>query len=431
MQALITDPAAVSDRLWWRFADRAVLTGLFPDWLNRGEPYFSLNALVLRTDEAQRLIQASNHLARVFSKATNAVAGDVDRLVSYGFPWAAAELLAQEPPTPLLLGRFDFVPDAAGRWRVLEFNSDTPSGLREGVALDPLIQRLAPGAAGLDRPSAGLARAFTRQVIAAVQGPGPAVERIGLVTDAGMVEDLAQFAFTRDLLARALAPHGIEVVLGDLDNLTRRRGQLCLIGRTIQALYRYYPFEALLGHPAFPAIFDAVFADRLRLLNGLRGLLTQNKALLAWIWRHREDPVFTPAERAAIRDHLPPTHLILDLPQDFDYRQSVVKQVFGREGSEVYFGDRLSVEEWQMCRRWRSFIVQERVVVPALEAVVWRRRGAGRETIWPGIGAFVVGDQFAGCYSRIGGRIIDHSAKFVATFAEVESPKSKVQSPTW
>lgn len=418
MRALLTDPAAVSERRWRRFADRALFGGVLPDWLNRGEPYFSLNALVLTAAEAETLTRASDRLARVFLKASRAVAADVDRLVSHGFPWSAAELLSQEPEQPLLLGRFDFAPDADGRWWALELNADTPSGLREGVALDALIHRWAPGAGALRRPGAGLGAAFARQVQAAIDGPGPPVERVGLVTDAGMVEDLAQFVFTRDLLARALAPRGIEVVLGDLDNLAWRRGGLCLVGRPIQALYRYYPFEALLGRPEFPAIFDAVFSGKLRLLNGLRGLLTQNKALIAWIWQHRDDAIFSPDERAAIRDHLPPTYQILDLPEDFDYRRSVVKQVFGREGEEVYFGDRLSPEDWLLCRRWRSYIVQERILVPSVEAVIWRRAGPVREALWPGIGSFVCGHGFAGCYSRLGGQIINHGAKYVATFAE-------------
>ena len=418
MRVLLADPTAISDRVWRRFADRALIAGIMPDWLNRGEPYFTLNALVLTAGEAARLVRASERLARVMAKAVRVVAPDVDRLVSYGFPWVAAELLAQEPESPLLLGRFDFVPDIAGRWWVLEFNADTPSGLREGVVVDDLIHRWAPGAARTRRLSAGLGRALVRQVRAAMAQSDLPVHRIGLVTDAGMVEDLAQFVFTRDLLARALASDGIEVILGDLDNLGWRRGRLCLLGQPIQALYRYYPFETLLGKPAFPAIFDAVFGGQLILLNGLRGLLAQNKALLAWVWQHRDDPLFTPVEQAAIRDHVPPTYQILDLPADFNYRQAVIKQVFGREGEEVYFGDRLSPADWEQCRRWRTFVVQDRIAVPPLDAVLWRRSGPVRETVWPGVGAFVAGQGFAGCFSRVGAPIINHQAKFLATFSE-------------
>lgn len=419
MRALVTDPTTVSAGLWRRYADRALTAGVFPDWLNRGEPYFTLNALVIEPPSAAELVRATNRLAPVFAKAARAVAADVDRLVSFGFPWAAAELLAQEPETPLVLGRFDFVPDATGHWWLIEFNADTPSGLREGVALDRLIHALAPGAGSTRTLSDQLGRRFSDQLVAAVTAPGgPAVERVGLVTDAGMVEDLAQFVFTHDLIAPALAERGIDVVLGDLDNLGRRGADLTLIGRPIQALYRYYPFEHLLGRSEFPAIYESIFAGRLRLLNGLRGLLAQNKALLAWIWQHRDGAPFNPDERAAIRDHIPPTVPILDLPADFDYRHSVVKQVFGREGEEVYFGDRLTADDWRLCRRWRSYIVQERIDVPAIEAVIWRRAGPVRETVWPGVGAFVTGRQFAGCFTRFGGPIINHQAKYVATLVE-------------
>ncbi len=61
-----------------------------------------------------------------------------------GFPWVAAELLAAERPRMPLIGRFDFVQDSTGQWWLLEFNADTPSGIREGIVVRPLTERSDP-----------------------------------------------------------------------------------------------------------------------------------------------------------------------------------------------------------------------------------------------------------------------------------------------
>ncbi len=413
MRALIAEPSRIPSGLYRRFVRRAQVEGRLADHLYAGEPYLALNAVVMEPAESARLARLTETFARAFDRAARRLATNVSLLQEMGFPWVAAELLAAEQPRTPIVGRFDWVMDRDGRWWLLEFNADTPSGLREAVVVDRLVHDLLPEARRLERANAGLAAAFADEVARAVDGV-PADRALGLMTDAGELEDLSQMAFTRDLLRTSRSTAGVTVCLGDVDNLRWTRDGLVLGRQPLAALYRYFPFEAMLGLPAFSAIFDAVSEGKLRLLNGLYGLLLQHKGLIAWLWDHRDDRCFPEEERAAIREHLPPTRGILDDPAGTE-GPVVVKQVFGREGEEVFFSEDLSTDAWAALRHRRTYVVQQRIDVAELDAVVWSSLGPRLDRGRVTVGSFAVGGRFAGYYSRFGGKIITARAKWLAT----------------
>jgi glutathionylspermidine synthase len=424
----VADPAQITDVRYRRFARRAQIDGLLADHLVRGEPYLALDALVLSRRDLTQLRDLTEAFSRAFDRAGRALAADVARLGELGFPWAAAELLAVETPRVPLLGRFDFVRDESGRWRLLEFNADTPSGVREAIVAERVLCRLLPRARELVRPTDGLEEALVRAFADAVAGL-PRGAALGLVTDAGELEDLAQMAFTRRVLDARLGERGVPVVLGDVDNLWAATDGLRLRGQRVGALYRYFPFEQAYGTPAFAATFDAVASGRLRLLNGLYGLLLQNKAVLAWLWEHRDDPRFPADERRAIRGHLPPTWRIADVTDHTGDPSVVVKQVFGREGEEVFFGDALDATTWRELRTRRTYVVQERVPIAPVRVVIPTSSGPRRECGRATVGAFAVDGRWAGFYTRFGGKIITSRAKWLATLVEQKEGEKDGQWP--
>ncbi|OGG49765.1 MAG: hypothetical protein A3F84_16820 [Candidatus Handelsmanbacteria bacterium RIFCSPLOWO2_12_FULL_64_10] len=421
MRSLVTSPDEISARQYQRFIQSAQTRATFPDGLVRGEPYLALNALVITRRDFDLLHNLTATFARCFYQAACQMAADVPALIEVGFPWVAAELLAAERPRMPLVGRFDFVQDSDGQWWLLEFNSDTPSGVREGIVVDRLAwQALAPGRS-LVRPNRRFAPALAAAFRDALRGL-PSGSNLGLVTTASELEDLAQMAFTRALLQPALDAQGISVILGDLDNLRASRNGLELLGRPLDALYRYVPFEGLLGSPAFAAICEAAARGHPRVLNGLFGLLLQNKGLLAWLWAHRSDELFTAAEQAAIESHLPPTWMIGDAPDVISNARrgstSVIKQVFGREGEEVYFSEDLTAAELDRLQRLRSYVSQRKIDVAPTRAILPTALGHEAVDGRASIGSFAVDGRWAGFYSRIGGKVINSRAKWVATFVE-------------
>lgn len=420
-RALVEEPGRISPALYRRFWRRAQVEALIPDLMVRGEPYLALNALVLTDADHQRLDRLTAVFSRVFQAAGQRVAADVAMTIGLGFPWAAAELLAREPCRLPLIGRFDFVQDEAGCWKLLELNADTPSGVREGTACDRLVAELLPEAAGLERPSLDLGTRLREAIGGALASTHreKAGGVLGIVTTASELEDLSQMAFTAELLRPALAADGWQVVLGDAANLRLTGQGLTLLGRRVDALYRYLPFEAIFGTPTFLAMEDAAAAGRVEILNGLYGLLLQNKGLIAWIWAHRDDPdLFDAEERAAIRAHLPPTWPLGEVPAGVARERVVAKQVFGREGQEVFFGEDCPPALWETLTRRQTYVAQERVRVAAVTAVVQTSRGPVVREGYPTVGCFAVDGRFAGVYTRFGEKITTARSKWLATFSE-------------
>ena len=423
VRALVGDPVEYRPTVYRRFVRRVQIEGLIPDHLVLGEPYLALNAVVVPNDEIDALQNLTSLFARVFDRAGRELASDPVALENLGFPWTAAELLGAEEPRLPVVGRFDFVQDRSDRWWLLEYNADTPSGIREAIVADAAVARFVPAGRDLSRPNRRLKSALTEAVAVALRDL-PAGSRLGLLTSVGELEDLAQMAYTQRVLAAALAERGISVVLGDLDNLQSGRRGLTLCGQPINALYRYVPLEYMLGTPAFALIYDAVLAGRLLLLNGLFGLLLQNKGLLAWIWEHRDDALFPADERLAIERHLPPTRMIGQVSPTEELEDQVVKQVFGREGAEVYFGADLDNSTWTTLRAQRTFVVQRRVDLATFDCVIPTSTGpevtGGRATI----GAYALAGEFGGFYTRVGGKIITNQAKWFATYGECRSTRN-------
>ncbi|HZU07718.1 MAG TPA: glutathionylspermidine synthase family protein [Chloroflexota bacterium] len=411
------DPAGYQAR-WTAYLHEAALRYYLYDSTVAGDPYLGFDALVLDRAAWQRLVEATELLGQVFQRAVRAVQRDRPTLERLGFPWPVAEMLVHEPAAPWLspIGRFDFLLDSHGEWRLLEYNCDTPSGVRETSGAERLLARLLDPRGAYRRLGSRLAARLRAAFARLLQTAPRPVRRLGLVTDAGYAEDLAQLLFLREVL-RDLGP---ELVLGDIDNLVVRRGRVYLLGRPVEALYRLYPIERLYGQPVFPGLLDAALAGRVLLLNPIAALLAQDKALLAWIWAHRQSGLFTPAQQRAIARHLPETYLITEVPAELDRRAFVVKEFFGREGEEVYLGEALDAADWERCRAWRTFVVQRLVESQQVETVFWR--GARLEPVRciPCVGSYLAAGRWAGVYVRLGDRITTNRAQHVAAFVARE-----------
>jgi glutathionylspermidine synthase len=408
---------------WTGYLHDAALSALIYDNTVAGEPYLALNALEIEPSALRRLIAATEILGRAFARAARAVQRDREALEDLGFPWAVAEILQQEPVLPVIspVGRFDFLLDQDGEWRVLEYNSDTPSGVRETIGAERLIWQRRLRGSGYRRLGRSLASRLRRSFARLLAEAPRNVRRLGLVTDAGYAEDLAQLVFLRELLAGVVP----EIVLGDIENLSIRRGRVYVLDRQVQALYRLYPVERLYGQPQFPGLMEAAVAGRVLLLNPVAALLAQDKALMAWMWARRHAELFPPEEQAALVRHLPETYLIGDLTEGFDRREFVLKEFFGREGEEIYFGDVVSDEDWERARGWRTFVVQRLVTSQVVEDVVLDEQGWALVPKVPCVGSFLVDGRAAGLYVRLGERVTTNRARHVAAVVQRAATSQK------
>ena len=129
----------------------ALYDGLFESNIE-GRPYVGFNAVVLTADERDRLARLTEIFNTVMTKALTAVVQESSLVLrSLGWPENLEYYLRHEPVNRFLtpIGRFDFALDTDGEWRLMEFNSDTPSGAQEVTLVEerqwPHLARLEPG----------------------------------------------------------------------------------------------------------------------------------------------------------------------------------------------------------------------------------------------------------------------------------------------
>jgi glutathionylspermidine synthase len=399
----------------WQSVDRAGLPSLNLDTWASGRRYLSLASLCLTGEELAQLRGVCIRFARLIDVAVQHMLDDRDWWPALAWPWPAIELARQEPLAPNAqttpFGRFDCLLDGDGRWQVIEYNADTPSGGREASGLEPALarlHRLRPTSSGLPR----LLVDSMRDRIA--RHPRP-VRLVGVVSHHGWLEDMSQATWLASLLERA----GMPALVGDVNDLESSRGFVTLRGRRIDALYRFYPVERLYRHAVFAPMMEAALDGKLVLLNGLRGFLAQSKACFAWLWQQRG--ALGAEARRDIERYLPPTFLARDPAATDLLPRGVVKHVNGREGDSVVFGDSIDHASWEARLLEGGHVVQRAVVstrVSDVEIDEWRRRLTWVDGRVACVGGFVVGGRFGGCYTRVDGPITSARATYVATLVD-------------
>jgi hypothetical protein len=220
-------------------------------------------------------------------------------------------------------------------------------------------------------------------------------------------------------LGALLRGAGQPTIVGDVTDLAAQRNCLTLRGRPIDALYRFYPIERLYRHAVFASLCELAIDGRLLLLNGLRGFLAQSKACLAWLWSNRA--TLGGETRRAIERHVPPTLIARDPAAAGVFADSIVKHVNGREGDLVVFGNELDSAGWEARLLEGGYVVQQVVRSPVVDEVEvddWREQvhRVGQRVAC--VGAFAVGGRFAGCYTRLDGRITSPRATYAVTLWE-------------
>ncbi|NDB20622.1 MAG: hypothetical protein EB020_07085 [Proteobacteria bacterium] len=142
------------DQLFGPFLSNAIETAPMPDFAVSGEPYPTLSTLVLEQGALDSLTRLTGSFDRIISNAIDHILDDREYLVRLGFPDVAIVPLTREPRgTRPLLGRFDFLLDTNGTWQLIEYNADTPSGLRETITIEPLVWHYLPKTLGQARPA--------------------------------------------------------------------------------------------------------------------------------------------------------------------------------------------------------------------------------------------------------------------------------------
>ena len=406
-------------------AQRLVATGLVTDpWVD-GQPRFATAPLRLSAGDADVIAGVAEAIAGAFDEVARAVLRQPALLDDF-FALTPVQKRLWHSSAPLWHGfaRADvFLVDdgAAGpRALVCELNADTPSGQAEAVLLGPAVG--VPPARDPNRHLEAHTAQLLRHFLAQVDRPSAAIPTVGIVYPTEIAGD---FGLVR-LYQRWCERLGWNVVLGSPFNLQPAPdGGVALFGQTCDLLLRHYKTDwwgerlpLWQDEDPFPdpdplddaiaMVLGAVAKRRCMVINPFGSVLLQNKRAMAFLWERRDS--LSPAARAAVEAHLPPTFRleVMD-PAQLTEQQAdwVLKSDYGCEGEEVLIGATTTAAVWQEAlaqARPQRFVVQRFFAARPGPALM-----DGRPSL-VNHGVYLIAGQTAGIYARLAGAATDVTA---------------------
>ncbi|MBB5954639.1 hypothetical protein FHS29_001209 [Saccharothrix tamanrassetensis] len=313
--------------------------------------------------------------ARLFDGSLARFAG------ALGIPPAQVALLSAERPP--FHGRADIYRVGDG-FRLLEFNSGSQLGGRDLGDLARAIHEV-PELQGFVRRH-GLTFVHPVEELLRAVGSGT----VAFLEAGGMLRKFGKgFASLKESCARL----GVDVLLGELEDLTERNGYLHLDGTRLDTVVRFFSLDNAVGHT------DAfVKATRTEVFTPLTSFLYGNKSTLALLSRHRDG--LEDHERALVDRLLPWTRGLDDVEPDYarEHRENLILKVTDEfAGTGIHAGWLHDDRQWSELlddRRGQPFVLQERVR-PTLDTVPGDERPW--LTTW---GWFVTDEGFAGMSIR-------------------------------
>ena len=271
-----------------------------------------MRPLLLERAQYERIAAAAQTLAGAFETLATAALQNDEILRQLGLTDKETAMARIEPgyPTLCVTSRLDaFL--AGEDFQFLEYNAESPAGLADQLQLEKLLfdlphmkEFLANYKTWRPAPHERLLRAL----VETYRAWGGAVEKPNIaIVDWRGVSTESEFFVLRDLFARA----GCPTVIADPHDLTYDSKHLYAGDFRVDIFYKRVIIHEFLekfdaAHPLVRAYADG----KACMANSFRSKLAHKKAGLAVLTDERFATLFTPAQRAAIRAHIPWTRRV-------------------------------------------------------------------------------------------------------------------------
>jgi glutathionylspermidine synthase len=387
------------------FAKRISASGIVTDpWLS-GEPRFREEPVLVSSSEARDMYRVAESVAEVYNELCLMVADEPEALDTFfGLsPYQKAMWLASQPLWHVIARADVFVTDEG--LQIAELNCDTPTGEAEAVVLNALV---AGEHAHARDPNTELGERFCAMVDALrvhlIDGDAP--RTIGLVYPTEFTEDLSLVRLYR----RWFEERGYRVVLGSPYNLDGDESGVHLFDTPVSVVLRHYKtdwwsersaawdddpiLDARALEEPLAAVFAAMLARKVVVVNPFGAVLPQNKRMMAFMWEHLHR--FSPHAQDVIQKYVPVSSRLENVHEEqllVEKRDWVIKSDYGAEGDEVIIGRDATDEEWRLTLqharpgRWiaqRYFAAEENELGEAVN-----------------YGVFLVAGEASGLYARV------------------------------
>ncbi|MFE5319651.1 glutathionylspermidine synthase family protein [Paenibacillus sp. NPDC056579] len=383
-----------------------------------GEEYALAGLYRLDRTLHQRMHQAADRLGQLFAKTVQIVQLSDDSLLEeLGLPRSAFDAIrvSLDPsmPAPTVVGRFDFAVNGQ-KIKMLEFNSDTPTGIVEAFYVNGEVCR----AYGAEDPNADCWSAIKQafgQAVEAYRASGYSTRHIIFSALDWHEEDAGttRYLLRQSGLASEFAALSDLRVMDDRLWVQQADGPL----KPVDIWYRLHALEKLAedrdedGYPTGEHVLRLIAERKLAVINPPSGFTAQTKALQALIWNlHEAGQFYTDEEHEWIEAYMLPTYLENRFAdRNIPY---VVKPIYGREGSGVSIidGDGHTIDHsGEQEYMEQPMVYQQYIELPSIEIETLKGWTSGRQ-LW---GCFLIGGRPSAVISRVGGHITNNISYYL------------------
>lgn len=380
-------------------------------------------------EEINRIRTASERISRIFFKTSSLLRQlDDETLLQLGFPTAILPYIRFKSISyESIIARLDLVVTEEDI-KLLEFNSDTPTFIKETFHVNEHICRNW----NLQNPNTGLEKQLSQSIVAAVEQSlnSLGITSKGKVVFSSHIDHEEDFLTTMYLLeisglqAEYIPLHELRLVDEDIvhnGELLAPRGLYTPSFERIDVLYRQtYPLEHLIndidsvtGTPVGEQLLQLVTERKLTILNPPSSFLLQSKAIMALIWglHEQKNDFYSEQEHDWIYQYFLPTYL------EEEYFQKnqipyVKKPSFGREGDTVsIFQSDGTVLQEDDHKNYRSelSIYQQYIDLPQFD--IQTEKGVQRASIM--YGSFIINGKASAIGIRAGGLITNNASFYL------------------
>jgi glutathionylspermidine synthase len=389
------------------------INNFWPDMY--GSEYSLYNYLPVSNELINQIRSATKDLGHIFSKTSSLIRNlDNESLIELGFSKDILMYIKTKSLYPeTIISRFDFV-YSNEKLKLLEFNSDTPTFIKECYEINKLICDHFK----LKNPNTNLelelSSAINKAIFESIKLLG-AVETPNIIFTAHRdnIEDWYTSEYLRKLCKY---PSGM-VHIGDLT--INNVGLFDNNGNKIDVLYRQtYPIEYLINDIDSESnenvglqLLELVNQRKLAIINPLSAFLLQPKTIQALIWGLAEhNQFYTDDEINIIKTYMLPTYLEND---NFIGKSKYVKKPsLGREGDTVtIFNENNEVEIKNNFETYDKEIpiFQEYVNLPETELITEK----GNERLSYIFGSFLIAGRPGAIGIRAGAKITANDSYFL------------------
>ncbi|WP_369411261.1 glutathionylspermidine synthase family protein [Polycladospora coralii] len=308
-----------------------------------GEEYALASTYAISNAFRSEMAYATKQLGRIFHKTLQHVRLGSDQLLKeLGLPRSTWPTIRLNFPydAPTLIGRFDFAYTEQGL-KMLEFNSDTPTGIVEAFYTNGKVCEALGKQDPNEKENLKIKAGFQR-ILSLYQKLGYNTKQIHFSSLNWHEEDKGTTLYL-------LRESGLSAVYTPLHQIgVKEDGVYAWDEQKLQEIevnvwYRLHALEILAedqdvdGYATGKHLLRLIADQKLGIINPPSGFIGQTKALQALIWMlHESNLFFTAEEKEIIQTYMLPTYL--DNP--FLKKEAYVrKPILGREGGAVTLFD--------------------------------------------------------------------------------------------